>query len=94
MMSMMAAIMGWTMRIVVMRVMIIVVIIPNVDSISAVFVAPLNLSLEMRPFSVLISLNRMVWVSSSVPELPSMWIWNACVPIIVCIERKEVSFSC
>lgn len=56
------------------------VVVPDVDSIAAVFVAPFNLGLEMRPFAVLIPFDGVIRVSSSVAEIPSIWVGNARVP--------------
>lgn len=70
----------------VVFVVIIVIVIPNVHSVAAVLVAPLNLSLEVRSFTVLVPFNGVVWISSPVTKFPCVWVWNACVSIWVEME--------
>jgi len=79
-----ASIAGGCVRVVVaaimVRVVIVVVIVPNMDAIAPVLVAPLDLCLEMRPFAMLVALNGVIWVAPSVAELPGARMRNAGVP--------------
>lgn len=75
---------------VVVRVVVVMVVVPNVNSVSAVFVAPFNLGLEVWPFAMLITLDGVVRVSSSVAEIPGIWIGNARVPGYVDVANWKV----
>lgn len=65
---------------VVVRVMVIVVIVPYVNSVTTVLVAPLHFGLEVRPLAVLVALDGMVGVSAFVAEVPGVWVGNAGIP--------------
>lgn len=71
---------------VVVRLVVVVVVVPHVNSVAAVLVVPFDLSLEMGPLAVLVALNGMVGISAPVTEVPSVRIWNACVPLEVRIR--------
>lgn len=76
---------GWGVRVVVapvmMRLVVIVIIIPNMNPVAAVLVAPLNFGLEMRSLSVFVSLDSMIRVTAPVTKLPGSRIWNARVSV-------------
>lgn len=77
------AVVAWSVRVVVasimMRMVVIVIIIPNMDPVAAVLVAPLNFGLEMRPLCVLVSLDSVIGIASPVTKLPGSRIGNASV---------------
>jgi hypothetical protein len=87
MVTMMGAIVRWTMRIisvamvaaVMVLAVVIVIVIPDVNSIAAVLIAPFDLCLEMRPLAVLITFDCVVRVASPVAEIPSVRVGNASV---------------
>lgn len=80
-----AGVVGRGVRVVVaaimMRMVVVVIIIPNVNSVAAVFVAPLHFGLEMGPLSVLVSLDCVIRIAPSVTELPGSGIRHAGIPV-------------
>lgn len=72
---------------VMVRVMVVVIVVPNVNSVAAVLVAPLNLCLKVWSFAVLMTLDGVVRVAPSVAELPSTWIRNTGVPVRIARAR-------
>lgn len=65
---------------VVKVVLWVVVIIPYMNSIAIVFVAPFDFRLELRPIRVLVSLNCVIWITASVPEIPCIRLRNTLIP--------------
>lgn len=71
---------------IMMRVMVVVVVVPNMDSIASIFVAPLYFCLEMGTLSMLITFNGMIWVPSTVTKLPSVRVRNASISVKISIK--------
>lgn len=61
-------------------VVIVVVVVPNMDSVAAVFVGPLDLGVEMGTFAFLVAFNRVVGVSPAVTKFPGVRIGDARIP--------------
>lgn len=63
------------------RVVVVVIVVPNVDSVAAVFVGPLDLGLEVGPFAVFIALDGVVGISAPISKVPCVWVGHASVPV-------------
>lgn len=66
---------------VVVWAVVIVVVIPDVDTVAAVFVAPFDLSLEVRALAVFVAFDGVVRVAASVAKVPGVGIGDARVPV-------------
>lgn len=73
--------MGVVMAFVMVRMVIVVVVIPDVNAMAAVFVGPFDLRLKIGAFAVFIAFDCVVRIAASVTKIPGVWIRNASVPV-------------